>query len=168
MYTSGQIESWRDAMERGYFVGNWRAADPEGIWSEGSGMVQFRLSQEQRSRYHAVSRHLAVPVGAEGVAYRIQSGSQEQSGTFPGSSVPRVEVSEVRVPLQTSADGIEKIVLITQDAVRPVDIGMNNDPRLLGLGVQRSGCYHSFTPVAVIGHGRPVIPVDFTCHRPAP
>jgi hypothetical protein len=40
------------------------------------------------------------------------------------------------VPLQDSPDGVEKIVLVTQDAVRPVDIGMNNDPRWLGLGVQ--------------------------------
>ena len=98
--------------------------------------MQFRLSPEQRSRYHAVSLQLAVPVGAKGVQYRIQSGSQEQSGTFLGSSVPRVEAFEVRVPLQGSPDGIEKIVLITQDAVRPVDIGMNNDARLLGLGVR--------------------------------
>ena len=136
MYASGRIESWHDAMERGYFIGNWHAADPEGIWSKGYGVVQFRLSPEQRSRYHAVSLHLIVPVGAKGVQYRIQSGSQEQSGTFLGSSVPRVEVFEVRVPLQGSPDGIEKIGLITQDAVRPVDIGMNNDTRLLGLGVR--------------------------------
>jgi hypothetical protein len=136
MYASGRIESWHDAMARGYLVGNWHAADPEGIWSKGYGVVQFRLSPEQRSRYHAVSLHLAAPVGVQGVQYRIQSGGQQQSDTFRGSSVPRVEVFEVRVPLQDSPDGIEKIVLITQDTVRPVDIGMNNDPRRLGLGLK--------------------------------
>jgi hypothetical protein len=76
-----------------------------------------------------------VPVGAKGVLYRIQSGSQEQAGNFHGSPVPRAEAFEVRVTLQHSPDGIERIVLITQDAVRPVDIGMNSDTRLLGLGV---------------------------------
>jgi hypothetical protein len=50
MLASGRIESWRDAVERGYFVGNWQPADPEGIWSKGYGVVQFRLSPEQRSR----------------------------------------------------------------------------------------------------------------------
>jgi hypothetical protein len=135
MYASGRIESWRDAMERGYFLGNWHAADPEGIWSKGYGVVQFRLSPEQRSRYHDVSLHLVVPVGAKGVQYRIQSGSQEQTGTFPGSALPRAETFEVQVPLQESPDHIEQIVLITQDAVRPIDIGMNSDPRILGLGV---------------------------------
>jgi hypothetical protein len=136
MYASGRIESWRDAKEGGYFLGDWHAAESEGIWSKGYGVVQFRLSPEQRSRYRAVSLHLAVPVGAKGVQYRIQSSSQEQSGTFLGSSLPRVEVFEVQAPLQGSPDGIEEIVLITQDAVRPVDIGMNNDSRRLGLGVR--------------------------------
>lgn len=136
MYASGRIESWRDAEERGYFLGDWHAADPEGIWSKGYGVVQFRLTPEQRSQYRAVSLYLAVPVGAKGVHYRIQSGSQEQSGTFRGSSMPRVEVFEVRAPLQGSPDDIEKIVLITQDAVRPFDIGMNNDTRRLGLGLK--------------------------------
>jgi hypothetical protein len=136
MYTSGRIESWRDAVERGYFLGHWHAAEPDGIWSQGYGVMQFRLTPEQRSRYHAVSLGLVVPVGAEGVQYRIQSGSHEQSSTFLGSSVPRVEVFEVQAPLQGSPDGIEKIVLTTQDAVRPVDIGMNQDRRRLGLGVR--------------------------------
>jgi hypothetical protein len=135
MYASGRIESWRDAEERGYFIGDWHAAEPEGIWSKGHGILQFRLSPEQRSRYRAVSLQLVVPVGAKGVQYRIQSGRQEQSGTFLGSSVPRAQVFEERVPLQDSPDRLERIVLITQDAVRPVDIGMNNDTRILGLGV---------------------------------
>jgi hypothetical protein len=135
MYASGRIESWGDAVERGYFLGSWHAADPEGIWSKGYGILQFRLSAEQRSRYHAVSLKLVVPVGAKGVLYRIQSGSQEQAGNFHGSPMPRAEAFEVRVALQNSPDSIERIVLITQDAVRPVDIGMNNDTRLLGLGV---------------------------------
>jgi hypothetical protein len=135
MYTSGHIESWRDAVERGYFIGDWHAAEPEGIWSKGHGMVQFRLSPEQRSRDHAVSLQLIVPVGAKGVQYRIRSGSREQSGAFLGTALPRLEAFEVRVPLQDTPDGIERIVLITQDAVRPVDIGLNGDPRMLGLGV---------------------------------
>ena len=135
MYASGHIESWRDAEARGHFIGDWHAAEPEGIWSKGHSVVQFRLSPEQRSRSYAVSLQLRVPVGANGVQYRIQSGQQEQAGTFLGAAPPRVEVFEVRVPLQDSPDGIERIVLITQDAVRPIDIGMNNDPRILGLGV---------------------------------
>jgi hypothetical protein len=135
MYASGHIESWRDAVERGYFIGDWHAAEPEGIWSKGHGMVQFRLSPEQRSRDHAVSLHLIVPVGAEGVQYRIRSGSREQSGAFLGTALPRLEAFEVRVPLQDTPEGIERIVLITQDAVRPVDIGLNGDTRMLGLGV---------------------------------
>jgi hypothetical protein len=135
MYASGRIESWRDAEERGYFIGDWHPAEPGGIWSKGYGVVQFRLSPDQSSRYHAVSLHLLVPVGAKGVQYRIQSGGQEQSSTFLGSSVPRVEAFEVLVPLKDSPDRLERIVLLTQDAVRPVDIGMNNDARILGLGV---------------------------------
>jgi hypothetical protein len=136
MYASGRIESWRDAVERGYFIGDWHAADPEGIWSKGHGILQFRVSPEQSSRGRAVSIQLMVPVGTKGVQYRIRSGSQEQSGTFLGTALPRVEAFEVRVPLQDSPDGIERIVLITQDAVRPIDIGLNGDPRMLGLGVR--------------------------------
>ena len=41
----------------------------------------------------------------------------------------------MQVPLQDAPDGVERIELITQDAVRPVEIGMNRDTRLLGLGV---------------------------------
>ena len=135
MYASGHIESWREAEVRGYFIGDWHAAEPEGIWSRGHGIIQFRVSPEQRSQYHAVSLRLVVPVGANGVQYRIQSGQQEQAGTFLGAALPRAETFEMQVPLQDSPDGVERIVLITQDAVRPVDIGMNNDPRTLGLGV---------------------------------
>ena len=58
------------------------------------------------------------------------------SGAFPGSSVPRVETFEVQVPLEDAPDGLEKIVLTTQDPVRPIDIGLNNDTRLFGLGVR--------------------------------
>jgi hypothetical protein len=83
-----------------------------------------------------MSGSIAVPVGAKAFQYRIQSGRREHSGTFLGSSVPKVEVFEVRVPLQGSPNGVEKIVLITQDAVRPVDIGMNNDSRRLGFGIK--------------------------------
>jgi Family of unknown function (DUF6311) len=124
MYPSGRIESCRDAANRGYFIGDWHAAEPDGIWSKGHGVVQFRLSPEQRSRYDAASLQLAVPVGPKGVRYHIQSGSQEQSGTFGGRAVPRIEVFEVRVLLQDPPDGIERIVLTTQDAVRPLDIGL--------------------------------------------
>jgi hypothetical protein len=136
MYPSGRIESCRDAANSGYFIGDWHAAEPDGIWSKGHGVVQFRLSPEQRSRYDAASLQLAVPVGPKGVRYHIQSGSQEHSGTFGGRAVPRIEVFEVRVLLQDPPDGIERIVLTTQEAVRPVDIGLNTDSRLIGLGVQ--------------------------------
>jgi len=135
MYASGRIESWRDAIARGYFIGNWHDAERDGVWSKGYGRLQFRLNPEQRSRYHAVSLRLLVPVGAKGVGYRIRSGSQELTGTFPESPTPMLKEFEVRVPLQNSSDQIEKIVLITQDAVRPVDIALNGDTRLLGLGV---------------------------------
>jgi hypothetical protein len=43
---------------------------------------------------------------------------------------------ELQVPLQHASHGIERVTLITQDAVRPFDIGLNSDPRLLGLGLQ--------------------------------
>jgi hypothetical protein len=135
MYPSGRIESWSDAANGGFFIGDWQAAEPDGIWSKGYGIMQFRLSPEQRRRYHSVSLHLVVPVGPKGVRYHIRSGSQEQSGTFWGSAVPRVEAFEARVLLQDPPDSFERIVLMTQDAVRPIDIGMNNDTRLLGLGV---------------------------------
>jgi len=135
MYTSGRIESWRDAAERGHFIGGWHDAEPGRIWSIGYGILQFRLSPEQRSRYYAVSLQLEVPVGAKGVQYRIQSGRYVASGTFLGSSVPRVETFELQVPLEDISDGIERIMLITQDAVRPVDIGLNADTRMLGLGI---------------------------------
>ncbi len=135
MYASGRIESWRDAEERGYFIGDWQPAEPEGVWSKGHGILVFRLSAEQRGRYRAVSLQLMVPVGARGVQYHIKSGSRERSGAFLGSSVPRVEAFKVRMPLQDSPDGLQRIVLITQDAVRPVDIGLNSDGRVLGLAV---------------------------------
>jgi hypothetical protein len=135
MFASGRIESWREAEARGYFIGDWHAAEPEGIWSKGYGILQFRLSPEQHSRYHAISLRLMVPIGTKGVKYHIQLGSQEQSSTFLGSSAPRVEAFEVRMPFQYSSDGIERITLITQDAVRPIDIGLNQDTRILGLGI---------------------------------
>jgi Family of unknown function (DUF6311) len=136
MYASGRIESWGDARKRGYFIGDWHNADPEGIWSKGYGILQFRLSSEQLSRYYAVSLELLVPVGAKGVQYRIQSGRREQSGIFVGSSAPRVERFELQVPLQHAPDGVERIVLITEDAARPVDIGLNGDTRIFGLGIR--------------------------------
>jgi Family of unknown function (DUF6311) len=136
MYASGRIESWGDAVEKGYFIGDWHEPMPEGIWSKGHGIVQFRRTPEQRNRYRAVSLELWVPVGAKGVQYRIQSGREEQSGIFLGSAVPRVETFELQVPLQDAPDGIDRLVLITRDAVRPVDIGLNGDTRTFGLGVR--------------------------------
>jgi hypothetical protein len=135
MYTTGRIESWPDAVERGYFIGGWHGAGPDGIWSTGYGILQFRLSPEQSSRYGAVSLHLVIPVGAKGVQYRIQSGRHVAAGTFLGSLVPRVETFELQVPLEDISNGIERIMLITQNAVRPIDIGLNADTRMLGLGV---------------------------------
>jgi hypothetical protein len=136
MYASGRIESWGDAVEKGYFIGDWHEPAPEGIWSKGHGIVQFRRSPEQRSRYRAVFLELWVPVGAKGVQYRIQSGREEQSGIFLGSAVPRVETFELQVPLQDALDGVDRLVLITRDAVRPVDIGLNGDTRTFGLGIR--------------------------------
>ena len=96
----------------------------------------FGALPEQRSRYRAVSLELLVPVGAKGVQYRIQSGRKELSGIFLGSSLPRVETFELEVPLQDALDGMERLVLITQDAVRPIDIGLNGDTRTFGLGIR--------------------------------
>jgi hypothetical protein len=135
MYTSGRIESWRDAMEKGYLIGGWHEAAPEGIWSSGYGILQFRLSPEQRSRYHAVSLQLLVPIGGQDVQYRIQSGRHIAAGTFLGSSMARVEMFKLQVPLADVSDGIDRIVLSTHNAVRPVDIGLNADTRMLGLGI---------------------------------
>ena len=136
MYASGRIESWGDAVEKGYFIGDWHQAAPEGIWSKGYGIIQFRRTAEQRRRYRAVSLELLVPVGAKGVQYRIQSGRKELSGIFLGSSLPRVETFALEVPLQDALDGMERLVLITQDAVRPIDIGLNGDIRTFGLGIR--------------------------------
>jgi hypothetical protein len=91
--------------------------------------LQFRLSPEQRSRYRAVSLQLRVSVGAKGVQYRLWSGSQEHSGTFLGTVLPRVETFEVRVLVQDPPDGIERIIMITQDAVQPVDSGKEGEAR---------------------------------------
>jgi hypothetical protein len=136
MYASGHIESWGDAKQRGYIIGDWHDVASDEIWSKGHGILQFRLTPEQHSRYHAVSLKLVVPVGANGVQYRIQSGRHVAAGTFPGSTVPRVEMFELQVFLQDAPDNIERLVLITQDPVRPVDIGLNNDTRMFGLGVR--------------------------------
>jgi hypothetical protein len=136
MYASGRIESWGDAKERGYFIGDWYDVASDEIWSKGHGIVQFRLTPEQRRRYSAVFLQLVVPVGAKGVQYRIQSGRHVAAGTFLGSAVPRVETFELQVPLENTPDGIERLVLITQDPVRPVDIGFNNDTRMFGLGIR--------------------------------
>jgi hypothetical protein len=136
MYASGRIESWGDAKERGYFIGDWYDVASEEIWSKGHGLVQFRLTSEQRKRHYTILLQLVVPVGAKGVQYRIQSGRYVAAGTFLGSAVPRVEMFELQVPLQDAPDGIERIVLITQDAVRPVDIGLNGDTRVFGLGIR--------------------------------
>ena len=121
--------------ERGYFIGDWYDAAPDGIWSKGHGILQFRLSPEQRSRYHAASLQLTVLVGTKKVRYRIRSGSHEHFGTFPAAALPRVETFEEQVLLQGATGGIERIELITSDAVRPVDIGFNDDTRVFGLGV---------------------------------
>jgi Family of unknown function (DUF6311) len=137
MYASGRIESWADAVDRGYLIGGWHDPEPGGIWSQGYGILQFRLSAEQSRRYHAASLRLAAPVGINSVKYRILSGRHVvASGTFPGGAVPRVEMVELQVPLQHTSHNIETVTLITQDAVRPFEIGFNNDPRLLGLGLQ--------------------------------
>ena len=136
MYASGHIESWSDAKHKGYFIGDWYDVAAAEIWSKGHGVLQFRITPEQRSQYHAVSLQLVVPVGVNGVRYRIQSGRHVAAGTFPGRPVPRVEAFELQVPLEDAPDGIERIILITQDPVRPVDIGLNNDARMFGLGVR--------------------------------
>jgi Family of unknown function (DUF6311) len=136
MYASGHIKSWDDAKQGGYFIGNWYDVAGDEIWSRGHGILQFRRIPEQHSHYHAVSLRLLILVGGKGVQYRIQSGRHVAAGTFPGSSVPRVEAFELQVPLEEAPDGIERIVFITQDPVRPVDIGLNNDTRLFGLGVR--------------------------------
>ena len=135
MYASGRIEAWIDAEHKGFFVGNWQPAEADGVWSKGHATILFRLSAAQRKQYHSVSLRLMVPVGPRGVQYRIKLGSQAQSGTFPGNSVARLETFEARVPLQDAPDGLQQIVLVTKDAVRPIDIGLNGDARILGLGV---------------------------------
>jgi hypothetical protein len=50
--------------------------------------------------------------------------------------VPRVEPFELQVPLPDAVDGIARLVLITQEAVRPVEIGLNGDTRTFGLGIR--------------------------------
>jgi hypothetical protein len=136
MYASGHIESWSDAKHRGYLIGDWHDVASAEIWSQGHGVLQFRLTPEQRSQYHAVFLRLVILVGGNGVQYRIQSGRHVAAGTFPGSSRPRVEAFELQVPLEDAPDGIERIALITRDPVRPVDIGLNDDTRMFGLCVR--------------------------------
>jgi Family of unknown function (DUF6311) len=136
MDASGHIESWSDAKQSGYFVGDWHDVSADEIWSQSHGLLQFRLTPDQRRQYHAVSLRLMVPLGVNGVRYRIESNGHVAAGAFPGSAVPRVEAFELQVPLGDTTDGIVKILFITQDPVRPVDIGLYNDTRIFGLGVR--------------------------------
>ena len=103
------------------------------VWSDGHGVVGFRLSSSQRSRYDRLALRFKILVGRKPVEYAIESGSSEVDGSVPGSAAPAILDLNVDLPLRPGL--VQSFDVVTKHPPRPVDIGLNQDPREIGLGL---------------------------------
>jgi hypothetical protein len=130
----GEEVSFGSPASSKYLADGWYGIEPWGVWSKGDGTLWFRVSGDQAKRFHNVVLSLQIPIGRKSLKYIITEGNHEIEGSLAGGSAFRAERLEEKLPIEPSAAAnILRIRVI--DPVRPVDAGLNNDPRPFGAGI---------------------------------
>lgn len=134
----GEELSFGASTSSKYLVNGWfkggSGTDPWGVWSNGDGVLWFQIPADQAKRFHNVVLDMQILVAKLPVSYSITAGSYEVRGVLAGGNAPRIEHLYPKLALQ--ATGRTNIIrLKVSDPVRPIDAGINNDPRTLGAGI---------------------------------
>jgi len=133
--SNGALPAWSDPGVAKFLVSGWNGVEPWGSWSKGNALLEFRVTPEQAGASKSIRLKLQLLVGPKDVRYEIQSAGFSVSGSFPGGSIPRIEVFPAQFPISVVKGGVVRITLITAEAVRPIDIGLNGDSRVLGVAL---------------------------------
>ena len=134
--TSGSINFGGDASARKYLGMHWHDTEDWGVWAQGSGQLQFRLSRQQMAQYNSLLLNLAAFVGPHTIHYRIVSGRRQTTGKVGGGLPTRIENFTTTAPLDPSPDGLVDVQIEVDNPVRPSDVGGGFDWRLLGVGIR--------------------------------
>jgi hypothetical protein len=102
------------------------------VWSDGDGVLAFVVGNGQRSRYAHMTLHLKALVGRDPLQYSVISSASVIDGTVPGLNTHRIVDLNLQIPLGPGS--IQHFEIVTRNPPRPFDIGVNLDPRKLGLG----------------------------------
>jgi hypothetical protein len=115
---------------------HWHDTEDWGVWAQGSGQLQFRLSRQQMAQYNSLLLNLAAFVGPHTIHYRIVSGRRQTTGKVGGGLPTRIENFTTTAPLDPSPDGLVDVQIEVDNPVRPSDVGGGFDWRLLGVGIR--------------------------------
>ncbi len=133
MNASGRFLASDSTNTPEFLLSGWYPGPGPLIWSDGNGVLGFMLSPDQRSRCNRLALHFKVLVGRNPVEYSIRSGELLATGAIAGSAAPAILDLHVQLPLRPGL--VQSFEVKTKNPPRPVDIGLNQDPREIGLGL---------------------------------
>ncbi len=134
--STGSIHFGGDPAARNYLGVHWHDTEDWGIWAQGSGELQFRLTKQQMAQFNSLLLNLVAYVGPNTIHYRIVSGRRQTTGKVGGGLPSRIEKFSATTPLDPSPDGLVSVQIEVDDPVRPIDIVGGFDRRLIGVGVR--------------------------------
>jgi hypothetical protein len=134
--STGSVKFGGDTSARKYLDFHWHATEGWGIWAQGSGELQFRLTHGQMAQFNSLRLNLAAFVGPHTIHYRIVSGRWQTTGQVGGGLPTRAENFDATIPLDPSPDGLVNVQLEADDAVRPMEVVGGFDWRLIGVGIR--------------------------------
>jgi hypothetical protein len=132
--SSGIIDIRKGESARRYLMGGWHAIEPDLVWSNGRGVIEFRLSQGPAT-YRSIRLNVIALVGGEDMAYRVEYGKETLTGRIPGGA-NRLESFPIMLPFNQTPTGEHVIRLITVNPSSPSAMQISADPRVLGLGLR--------------------------------
>jgi hypothetical protein len=125
------------ANARKFLLAGWYfEAGAPWTWSNGNGVFAFLLNPQQRSRFNHLDLHFKALIGPNTIYYSVLSGGSAVNGNAPGLASPNVVDVNLQVPLRAGL--VQAVVITTKNPPRPVDMGVNRDPRKLGLGLMEA------------------------------
>jgi hypothetical protein len=134
--STGSINFGGDASSRKYLDFHWHSTEDWGVWAQGSGELQFRLTHQQMAQFNSLLLNLRAYVGPHTIHYRIVSGRWQATGKVGGGLPNRIENFTTTTPLDPSPEGLVSVQIEVDDPVRPVDVVGGFDWRLIGVGVR--------------------------------
>ena len=112
----------------------WYPLDPGfGAWSGKRALIALRIKRD--SRWKSIRLGLRAVLGRDPIRFRVFHASGTYEGQVRGTYPAGMREFELILPLAPNQSEVQWFQFLTANPKKPVDLGINGDPRALGIGI---------------------------------